>query len=120
MIVESTRWVKVTDGRLAALAEGSLVRVVVLKRPLAFVRLNGVLRAMDDHCPHQGQPLSGGWVDDGYVVCPFHRMHFDPATGRCRHGLTSNVGIYPVKEDGGDVHVGFAYTTISVFGWKLW
>ncbi len=120
MIVESLRWVKIADDRITALAEGALARVVVRKKPLAFVRMNGALHAMDDRCPHQGQPLSGGWVDDGHVVCPFHRMHFDPATGRCRHGLTSNVRTYPVEEEEGTVRVGFEYTTVSLFGWKLW
>ena len=120
MILESTRWVVVRDDRLRSLAEGSLVRVVVRKKPLAFVRMNGALHAMDDRCPHQGNPLSGGWVDDGHVVCPFHQFHYDPATGRCRHGLTSNVAAYPVKELESAVRVGFGYTTISIFGWKLW
>jgi nitrite reductase/ring-hydroxylating ferredoxin subunit len=120
MILEATRWVEVKDARLATLAEGSLVRVVVRKRALAFVRVNGALRAMDDRCPHQGRALSGGWVDNGHVVCPFHRFHYDPATGQCRHGLTSNVGVYPVQEGTNSVRVGFAYTTISLFGWRLW
>ncbi len=120
MIVESTRWVVVSHARLIALAEGSLLRVVVRKKALAFVRINGALHAMDDRCPHQGNPLSGGWVQDGHVVCPFHRFHYDPATGRCRHGLTANVAAYPVKELENAVRVGFAYTTISIFGIKLW
>lgn len=120
MIIEAVRWVMVNDGRLRALAEGSLVRVMVKKRALAFVRMNGALHAMDDRCPHQGRALSNGWVDDGHVVCPFHRFHYDPATGRCKHGLTTNVGVYPVREDPAGVFVGVAYTTISLFGWKLW
>lgn len=120
MMVESIRWVRVADDRLPALADGAMVRVVVRKKPLAFVRMNGALRAMEDRCPHQGNPISGGWVEEGQIVCPFHRFHFDPATGRCRHGLTSNLAVYPVQEEGENVRVGFEYTTFSVFGWKLW
>lgn len=120
MMVEGTRWVDVADARLPSLPEGGIVRVVIGKKGLAVVRMRGVLYAMDDHCPHQGNPVSGGWVEDDHVVCPFHRFHFDPATGRCRHGLTSNVPVYPVKEEERRISVGFAYTTISIFGWKLW
>ncbi len=120
MMTEGTRWVKVQDDRLPLLDEGALIRVVVRKRALAFVRMQGTLRAMEDRCPHQGRALSGGWVDDGHVVCPFHRFHYDPVTGRCKHALTSNVGVFPVKEEEGQVRVGFTYTTISLFGRKLW
>lgn len=120
MIIEATRWVPVRDRRLPLLAEGSLVRVVVRKRALAFVRMNGALHAMDDRCPHQGRALSNGWVDDGHVVCPFHRFHYDPATGHCKHGLTTNVGVYPVQEVADGVRIGIPYTTISLFGWRLW
>lgn len=120
MIVEGTRWVKVEDDRLGLLAEGKLVRVVVRKRPLAFVRMDGTLRAMLDQCPHQGRALSGGWVDNGHVVCPFHLFHFDPRTGACKHGMTVNVEVFPVEERKDGVRVGFAYTTVRLFGIDLW
>ncbi|MEO8588257.1 MAG: Rieske (2Fe-2S) protein [Flavobacteriales bacterium] len=120
MMVERFRWERVDDDRLPALGEGSIVRIMVRKRPVAFVRIGGALRAMVDRCPHQGSSLSGGWVDDGHVVCPFHRFHYDPATGRCRHGLTTNVEIFPVQEDAEGVRLGFAYTTIRIFGIDLW
>lgn len=120
MIVESTRWVRLENARLSALAEGQLLRVVVKKRALAFVRTGGVLRAMDDRCPHQGRALSGGWVEHGHVVCPFHRFHYDPATGACKHALTGNVAVYAVREVEGRIEVGLPYTTVSVFGWRLW
>ena len=52
MMVERIRWQKIDDDRLRALPEAGLVRVVVRKKPIAFVRINGVLRAMIDICPH--------------------------------------------------------------------
>lgn len=120
MIVEGTRWERVQDDRLMALAEGSLLRLIVRKQALVFVRMKGALYAMDDHCPHQGAALSGGWLEDCYVVCPFHQFHFDPKTGRSKHGSTVNVPVYPLREEEEAVLVGFPYTTISIFGWKLW
>lgn len=120
MIVERTRWHRLDDPRLGSLPEGDLVRIVVREQPLVFVRVNGTLHAMLDQCPHQGNPISGGWVEDGHVVCPFHRFQFDPATGRCRHGMTVNIPTFPVQEDEEGVNVGFAYTTVRWFGIDLW
>ncbi|MBK7381752.1 MAG: Rieske (2Fe-2S) protein [Flavobacteriales bacterium] len=120
MIIERTRWVTVQDTRLTRLTEGKLVRIIVRKQPLAFVRMQGALRAMLDQCPHQGNPLSGGWVEDCHVVCPFHRFHYDPITGKSKHGSTANVPVYAVEETADGVRVGFPYTSISVFGYKLW
>ena len=120
MIEERTRWHRVEDGRLHGLGEGGLQRVVVNKRPICFVRLNDKLYAMDDVCPHQGKQLSGGRCEEGYVVCPWHQMRFDPVTGRNRFGMTSNVPVYPVEEEGGAVRIGLPAIGFSLFGWKLW
>ena len=59
-------------------------------------------------------------MDDGHVVCPFHRFHYDPATGQCRHKLTTNVQVFPVEETGKGVRLGFAYTGLRLFGIDLW
>lgn len=36
------------------------------------------------YCPHRSAHLSGGWVNDGDIVCPYHGWAFD-GTGRCTH-----------------------------------
>lgn len=36
----------------------------------------------DRRCPHQGADLAMGHVTDGRIVCPWHNLPFDPATGR--------------------------------------
>lgn len=120
MIVEGTRWRRLDDDRLAGLAEGALLRVMVKDRAVRFVRVGGVLRAMADRCPHQGKSFEGGWVDEGHVVCPWHRLHFDPATGRCKFSMASNVEVFPVEERADGVHIGFPYTTVRLFGIDLW
>jgi len=120
MIIERTRWHLLRDARLSHLPEGALLRIIVRKQALVFVRIKGTLRAMLDQCPHQGAALSGGWVEDCHVVCPFHRFHYDPITGKSKHGSTANVPVYAVEETAEGVRVGFPYTSISVFGYKLW
>jgi phenylpropionate dioxygenase-like ring-hydroxylating dioxygenase large terminal subunit len=41
------------------------------------------IAAAVDVCPHRQVRLSGGRVEDGQIVCPFHGLHFD-TSGRCR------------------------------------
>lgn len=38
--------------------------------------------ALTRRCPHAGGDLANGWVQDGTVVCPWHNLPFDAATGR--------------------------------------
>jgi 3-phenylpropionate/trans-cinnamate dioxygenase ferredoxin subunit len=120
MMAKATRWLKVGDERVTGLAEGQLAGVTVRGQALCFVRMKGTLYALEDRCPHQGRPLSGGWCDEGHVVCPFHRFHFEPATGKARHNVCANAVAHPVQERGDGVYVGFPYTTIRVFGFDLW
>ena len=37
---------------------------------------------MLDICPHLGIPLSGGWLEDDCIVCPWHQWAFD-MDGNC-------------------------------------
>jgi nitrite reductase (NADH) small subunit len=100
------RWHDVKDARVAGLAEGALLAIRIKGRDVCFVRLNGVLRAMLDVCPHQGRPLSGGWCDAGHVVCPWHRFYLDPLTGASKFGTSDPVQVFPVEEHQQRVRIG--------------
>jgi nitrite reductase/ring-hydroxylating ferredoxin subunit len=120
MFEEGVRWKKVLDPRVSALTEGSLVRVMISNEAILFARVNGMLRAFADVCPHQGKSFVGGWVEDGHLVCPWHRLHFDASSGACRSAMTSNAQTFPVEEGEVEVRIGLPYTSIRVFGWKVW
>ncbi len=120
MLSEGTRWKRVTDPRVPTLAEGKTLRVMIGGSAICFVRDSGVLRAVADHCPHQGKSFEGGTCEGGYLICPWHKMSFDPVTGRNRYGSTTDLQVFPVEEREGEVRIGLSYTSISVFGWKLW
>ena len=120
MITEGIRWHKVQDVRVATLLEDVLLKLKVGGRAMVLVRHAGRLYAMADHCPHQGRALSGGWVDNGHVVCPWHRIHYELATGKAKHGVCSNTVVFAVKEDALGIAVGIPYTTIRILGWDLW
>ena len=120
MFAEGTRWKRLKDPRLPRLGEGNLLRVKVGGTAICFLRDGGVLRAGEDHCPHQGKSFEGGTCEGGYIICPSHKMSFDPKTGRNRFGMTGDVQVFPVEEREGEVRIGLPYTSISVFGWKIW
>lgn len=117
---ERVRWHTVTDPRVQGLPEGGHIRVMVRKRPVRIVRMHGRLHALLDQCPHQGRSFEGGWCDEGHLVCPWHRFHFDPATGRARHGTCGNAQVFPLQEHGDGLRIGFPYTTLRILGMDLW
>lgn len=66
----------------ADVAEGELRGYEVGERYVLVARLGERLFAIDDQCNHAGCLLSGGWIENGAVVCPCHEYTFDLASGR--------------------------------------
>jgi len=74
---------------------GKPVPVKLLGRSLAVWRDNkGVVSALPDRCPHREAKLSGGWVSDGCLVCPYHGWEFE-ADGRCVRVPSASEGVPP-------------------------
>lgn len=49
---------------------------------LAVVRLvSGQVCIVADRCPHDGGPLSDGFLEGDRLVCARHQWEFDPKTG---------------------------------------
>jgi nitrite reductase/ring-hydroxylating ferredoxin subunit len=99
-------------------------RVVMLGRiPAGLFNVRGTLHALPNLCPHQQGPLcegptSGEWrctAETGWrhelarpgeiVVCPWHGIEFDIATGRCLSSPTLRVRTFPVSVVDGRVMV---------------
>jgi nitrite reductase (NADH) small subunit len=78
---------------------------------LCLANVDGVLAAMDDHCPHRGGPLSEGWIEGETVVCPWHSWAFDCRTGKTAPPDSGEVAVYPVKLEGDAVLVQLEPTT---------
>ncbi|MCU0759297.1 MAG: Rieske 2Fe-2S domain-containing protein [Steroidobacteraceae bacterium] len=79
------------------------------QRPVTIVRVAGYLRAFEDRCSHDGEPLAGAEIDadDGpAVVCPRHGARFCLRTGAA---LTppayEPIRVYEVRERDGRVEV---------------
>lgn len=70
-------------------------------------RIDGVLHAYGDSCPHYGCPLSAGFTNHGIVTCPCHNARFDLSTGSLLSPpALDDLSTYEVKEEGGDIFVG--------------
>ena len=72
---------------------GAPRKFVVEGRELVLWRDGESLRAGPDTCPHMGAALSGGRVEQGRVVCPWHGL----ALGATRHGRWCPL---PAMDDG--------------------
>jgi nitrite reductase (NADH) small subunit len=73
-------------------------------RLLCIANVDGVIRALDNECPHRGGPLAEGMIEDGKLVCPWHAWAFDPATG-ATDSSQERVAVYPVSVDDKEVFV---------------
>ena len=51
-----------------------------------LVKNKGEYFAFKNQCPHQKKPLNGCTINNGDIVCPFHRYQFSLDNGR-GHGL---------------------------------
>src|SRR4051812_29815240 len=50
-------------------------------RPIVCFYNGGVVRAVDNRCPHMGFPLSQGTCEDGVITCPWHNARFEADSG---------------------------------------
>ncbi len=68
----------------AALAPGTVAGYTLLGNELLVARFpDGRLLAADAACPHKGARLTGGCIQNGDLVCPYHGWRFD-ANGDCQ------------------------------------
>ena len=114
------RWHRVKDDRSRDLREGGVLRVSVRGRAICLVNVQGTLHAVEDRCPHQGKSLEGGWCEDGYLVCPWHQMRFDPVTGRNRFGMTEPLGVIPIEIRNNGIFVALPANGFVFLGIRLW
>ena len=56
--------------------------VRLLDQRLVVYRVGKDIVVANDVCIHRGAPLSGGWMDNGTLVCPYHGLRFN-GQGAC-------------------------------------
>jgi len=81
------------------------ISVTVNGKKIAIFRHNGKLFALRDSCPHQAAPISDGYADEGFAVCPHHGWKFKLEDGSFSHNDLMKVTTYQVKEEDGAVYI---------------
>lgn len=85
--------------------EGHVREITVGRQALCVARVNGMVTALENECPHHGGPLAAGVLEDGKVVCPWHAYAFDLHTGACEYAAGLRARVYEVTVQGDDVMV---------------
>jgi len=86
-----TKWIALEPAELDGagnIPEGKPVKAKLGINTLALVRQGETVLALHDTCAHAGGPLSGGTIEDGCLVCPWHFSKYRLTDGRARRGPT--------------------------------
>lgn len=91
--------------RVGELTEAEGRTFEVSGKLVAVFLQNGSYYAIDDVCPHMGASLSGGYVENGQVTCPWHAWRFRLADGAWADYPKIKIGCYPVRVLGDEIQV---------------
>jgi len=105
----SRKPVLVKDG--ATVSEGE-ARGVNLGDPFAggvrliLCKVDGEVHALDSRCPHEDGQIQTGPLEQGkFALCPLHRYHFDPKSGRAEGVACRPAKRYRTRVVGDDLEV---------------
>jgi nitrite reductase (NADH) small subunit/3-phenylpropionate/trans-cinnamate dioxygenase ferredoxin subunit len=85
--------------------EGEARAFEVNDKLIAVFRHGGQYYAIDEVCPHMGGSLSGGFVENAVVSCPWHGWRFRLTDGAWADSPRIKIGCYPVRVVGDEIHV---------------
>src|ERR1700722_17484734 len=88
-------WISLCELNELTEGEGKFVETEGFE--LAVFLSGGTAYALDNTCPHAGGPLSGGTVDGGCAVCPWHQWRFELATGVLQEASHISVSAYKTR-----------------------
>src|SRR5215207_10185134 len=91
--------------RVGDIPENEGKTVTVKGKLVALFRHNGQFQAIDDTCPHMGASLSGGYVENGVVTCPWHAWRFRLNDGAWADNPRLKIGCYAVRVEGDEVQI---------------
>ncbi len=85
--------------------EGRAHPVNIDGKKIVLFRSKIKVYALRDSCPHQGAPLSDGYVEDGCAVCFYHDWKFRLEDGAFTHNEQIKIPTYSVKEESGKIYI---------------
>ncbi|MCY4227141.1 MAG: non-heme iron oxygenase ferredoxin subunit [Gammaproteobacteria bacterium] len=77
-----SEWIQAT--RADKLNPGDHIVIDIDDVSVVVFNLDGEFYALENVCTHDGSELSGGWVVDDEIECPFHGARFCIRTGEVR------------------------------------
>ena len=81
-------------------AKGHLI-VKISRDEICIVGDGGRFYAIENSCSHMGSQIHRGEINDGIIVCPWHRARFSLASGKSLDLYASDIKVYGVfVEDG--------------------
>ncbi|WP_420628160.1 thiamine pyrophosphate-dependent enzyme [Candidatus Leptofilum sp.] len=105
---EKLVWSRVGDPDM--LDVGRITTVQVDHHTIALTRTEEGYGAISNRCPHQGGPLGDGFLQNGFVVCPWHAYEYHPCTGQPPGGYDDAVPAYAVEEREDGIYIGVPET----------
>ncbi len=96
-------FIKATES--ANLKNKTGLSVKINQTDIALFRFKGKVYAFKDRCPHQGAPLSDGYVKEDCVVCIYHGWRFKISDGSFINNPTLKLKQYAVEEKNGEIFV---------------
>jgi len=91
--------------QVGELADGEGKTVTVGGRLIALFHVQRQYHAIDDTCPHMGASLSGGYVEEGVVTCPWHAWRFRLCDGVWADNPRIKIASYAVRVEGEAVQI---------------
>jgi len=88
-------WASLCD--LDELSEGAGKHVDIDGFSLAVFLRQGEVYVLDSTCPHAGHDISGGAIEDGCVVCPYHGWNFRLTDGQMPGNIGAGVMTYKTR-----------------------
>jgi nitrite reductase/ring-hydroxylating ferredoxin subunit len=85
--------------------EGEGKTITLGNRLIALFFVGGSYHAIDDVCPHMGASLSGGYLENGIVTCPWHAWRFRVTDGAWADNPRIKIGCYPVRVVGDEIQI---------------
>ncbi|MCE7737448.1 MAG: Rieske 2Fe-2S domain-containing protein [Candidatus Heimdallarchaeota archaeon] len=93
---QNSTWYKV--GSKDMLELDRLTTVQAGHKTLCISKTEKGYGAICNKCSHQGGPLGDGYIENGYVMCPWHAYEFDPVDGKPPGGYDDGVDSFEIEE----------------------
>lgn len=82
----------------ATLARAEVAAAQLEGEPVAVIRTeSGRVYVLPDRCPHDGGPISDGFVEGEQVVCARHGWKIEACSGRCPRAGDADIAGVPAK-----------------------